>query len=233
MSGVVIVEEAEDPGFDQDISLNLRDFRIGPDGEFVSQFKVRQAARGGTLGLVKTVNWRVKPVYDLPAGALVRLRMVATDVTRVYHLSLTGADQKSIDQKLIAFDSHPVPDLYQPKTLQLAPGQRADIALRVPDQEGEIVNLIHQSGSRKTILAQFKAVGSSANRQLSELKPLPENPVARPNLKQAEIKSFVFGWTPADVAKQSICGTLGYTFWSINRLAWEGDMPDYPRRWHS
>lgn len=223
MTGVMIVDEAEDPGFDQDLALNLRDFRIGPDGAFVNQFKKRQAARGGTLGLVKTVNWQVKPVYDLPAGSLVRLRLVATDVTRTYQLSLPNAIQK-----LIAMDSNPTPENYQPEMLQLGAGQRADIALRVPDQEGEVINLIHQSGSGKTVLAQFRAVGQSVNRHLSELKPLPANPVVEPDLANAEVMPFVFGWAPGDPPKQSVCGTLGYTFWSINRIAWEGDTPEDP-----
>ncbi len=223
MTGLLIVEEANDPGFDADIPLNLRDFRILPTGEFTSQFKPRQAARGGTAGLVKTVNWQVQPVYDMPAGGLVRLRLAATDVTRLYKIDLIGAEQK-----LLALDSHPVPENYHPDPLLLGAGQRADIAVRVPDQEGQLLTLVHKSGTGEEVLARFRVIGTSSKRSLKEISPLPVNPVAEPDLENAEIIPFVFGWAPGGEQKSSICGTLGYTFWSINRHAWEGDTPQAP-----
>ncbi|WP_318762964.1 multicopper oxidase family protein [Aminobacter niigataensis] len=69
LTGVLVVEDEEDPGFDQDLPLNIRDFRLGGDGQFIELFKPRNAARGGTLGTVGTVNWEVAPTYDLAAGS--------------------------------------------------------------------------------------------------------------------------------------------------------------------
>lgn len=223
MTGVLIVEDDEDAGFDRELVLNLRDFRLGGDGQFIEMFKARQAARGGTLGTVMTANWREAPTYDLPAGSLVRLRLVATDVTRVYRLSLTGAEAR-----LIALDSHPTPPAYQPEEIVLSAGQRADLALRMPATEGGTAVLSTRLSNRSVALARLRATGRNAGRSLDELRPLAPNPVAEPSLAEAEVMPFVFGWGPADRPASSICGTLGYTFWSINRRPWPGDLPQAP-----
>ncbi|WP_417669469.1 multicopper oxidase family protein [Roseibium sp.] len=222
LTGVMVVDEAEDPGFDLDIPLNIRDFRLGGDGQFTSFFKPRLAARGGTLGTVSTVNWQTEPVYDVPAGGLLRLRLAITDPTRVGTYSVNGGEAK-----VIALDSNPLPQTSPATDIVLAPGQRADVALRASDREGEIVTLTRRSPKGEKVLASFRATGQSLRRSLAELKPLTPNPVVEPDLTNAEVLEFVFGWTPEGAPPiQSICGTLDYTFWSINRKAWEGDTPD-------
>lgn len=221
LTGVLVVEEAQDPGFDRDLPLNIRDFRLGGDGQFIDFFKPRNAARGGTYGTVSSVNWQVDPVYDLEAGSLVRLRLAVTDVTRVGAYEIAGAEAQ-----VIALDSNPLPVPLPASGLILAPGQRADIALRVPDDESEEVRLVLNRPNGAKTMARFRPKGSSLHRDLRELKPLPPNPVAEPDLENAEILDFVFGWSPeGDAPQSSQCGSLGYTFWSINRVAWPGDLP--------
>ncbi|MEM5583452.1 multicopper oxidase family protein [Roseibium sp. AS2] len=221
LTGVLVVEEDEDPGFDQDLPLNIRDFRLGGDGQFIDLFKPRNAARGGTYGTVSTVNWKVAPHYELAAGSLVRLRLAVTDVTRVGTYDITGGDAQ-----LIALDSNPLPKPIPAKDVVLSPGQRADIALRVPDNDGGTVRLHLKRPNGDKELAVFLPRGQSARRDLRELKPLAPNPVPEPDLANAEVLDFVFGWSPEGGAPQaSICGSLGYTFWSINRTAWAGDLP--------
>ncbi|WP_299818036.1 multicopper oxidase family protein [uncultured Roseibium sp.] len=221
LTGVLVVEEAQDPGFDRDLPLNIRDFRLGGDGQFIDFFKPRNAARGGTYGTVSTVNWQVDPVYDLEAGSLVRLRLAVTDVTRVGSFEIAGAEAQ-----VIALDSNPLPMPLPASDMLLAPGQRADIALRVPDDESEEVHLVLNRPNGAKVMARFRPRGPSLQRDLRELTALPPNPVAEPDLENAEVLDFVFGWSPeGDAPQSSLCGSLGYTFWSINRVAWPGDLP--------
>ncbi|QPC44352.1 multicopper oxidase family protein [Kaustia mangrovi] len=221
LTGLLVVEDAEDPGFDRDLPLNIRDFRLGGDGQFIALFKARNAARGGTLGTVSTVNWQTEPVYELPAGSLVRLRLAVTDVTRVGTYDLDGGLAQ-----VIALDSNPLPRPVAPKGIVIAPGQRADIALRVPDREEETVRLTLRTPAGPRTLATVRPVGASARRDLAELRPLRPNPVPEPDLANAETVDFLFGWSPeGDEPVPSFCGSLGYTFWSINRVAWQGDTP--------
>lgn len=226
LTGIVVVEDAVDPGFDVDLPLNLRDFRLGGDNQFIAFFEPRKSARAGTYGTVMTANWQVGPVHDLPAGGLVRLRLVATDTTRIYKLFLTDA----VGQ-IIALDGQPVPGPVawptQQEPLLVAPGQRADIALRMPDIAGQEVNLTAVVPGGTKVLATFRAMGDTLGRALTDLTPLVPNPIAQPDLANAERLDFLFGWSPGgDAPRPSICGSLGYTFWSINRVAFAGEFPD-------
>ena len=226
LTGIVVVHEALDPGFDVDLPLNLRDFRLGEDGQFIEFFKPRGAARAGTFGTVLTANWVQSPVHDLPAGGLVRLRLAATDTTRVYELTLPGAVGR-----IIALDGQPVPEPVDWPTddapLLLGPGQRADIALQMPNEAGAEISLLAAVLGDRSELARFRSTGASLNRDLAEIAPLPPNPITEPDLPNAERLEFLFGWSPeGDAPQPSICGTLGYTFWSINRVAFAGEFPD-------
>ena len=227
LTGVMVIAEAEDPGFDSEQVVNLRDFRLDESGAFLPAYTPRGAARAGTFGNVHTVNWLQAPVYDHGAGGLVRLRVVNTDTTRIYKLHLDGAEAR-----IIAWDGHPVDmDVPMPSAsepLLLGPGQRVDFAVKMPESEGQEVGLMAKlPGQPLRTMAGLRAVGASAGRELRELKPLPQNPISRPDLGTAELHEFVFGWTPeGGTPNNGFCGSLGYNFWSINRMPWPGDAAE-------
>ena len=104
LTGVIVVENPSDPEFDAEVVLNLRDWRLGGDGQFIEQYRPRDAARTGTFGTVRTANWIEQPQYDAPSGGLVRLRVAITDVTRIYSFRVQGADAT-----VIAIDGNPLP----------------------------------------------------------------------------------------------------------------------------
>lgn len=224
LTGVMVIAEPEDPGFDSEQVINLRDFRLDEQDQFLPPYTKRGAARAGTFGNFQTANWLDGPVYDHSAGGLVRLRVVNTDTTRIYRLHLTGAEAR-----IIAWDGHPVEiDIPLPSAdepLLVGPGQRADFAVAMPSSEGQTVDLMAKlPGQPVRPMAQLRAVGAPLARDLRELRPLPVNPVAKPDLTRAELHEFVFGWTPeGGQPNNGFCGSLGYNFWSINRKPWPGD----------
>jgi len=223
LTGILVVEEPEEIGFDLDLPLNLKDFRLDKAGKVLPFFTAKGAARGGTLGNTLTTNWQIDPVYDVPAGGLVRLRFAATDTTRVYRLALPD-----LPGRIIAWDGHPVEEQIAWPTrdapLRVGPGQRVDVALRVPDIQGQDISIVGMRGRRPHVLARLRPVGTSLKRDLKELRPLPRNPVAVPDLAHAETRELVFGWTPdGDGANNGLCGSYPYTFWSIDRRPWPGD----------
>ena len=223
LTGLLIVEEAKDPGFDADLAFNLRDWRLGPDGQFIPLYVPRQTARAGTYGTVRTANWRQEPGYDAPTGGLARLRLVVTDVTRVYKLALEGADAV-----IIALDGNPLPKpLPIPAdNLALGPGQRADIVVRMPEQEGGMVIIRDFSSPTPLTVAKVRATGASRKRELGDVKPLPQNPMADPDLKAATTIQLEFTATAEQLEKNKFCGDLGYSFWAINSAPWPGASPD-------
>jgi len=221
LTGVIVVENPTDPIFDAEIVLNLRDWRLGDDGAFLAPFKPRDAARGGTYGTIRAANWRQGPTYDAPAGGLVRVRLAATDVTRIYTLGTEGATAM-----VIALDGNPVEMPFRLDRLDFGPGQRVELILRMPDTEGTMVRLGNFRGSSPWTIATLRATGTSLKRDSRDVKPLPANPVPEADLSVAERIPLDFTATAEHAPAPSICGTLGYTFWAINKVPWPGDTPD-------
>ncbi|MGV8939324.1 MAG: multicopper oxidase family protein [Allorhizobium sp.] len=221
LTGLLIVEDPADPVFDAEIALNLRDWRLGGDGQFIAQFKPRDAAKTGTYGTVRTANWQVEPRYDAPAGGLVRLRMAVTDVTRIYNIKLSGAEAV-----IVAIDGQPVPLLLPMDMAVVSPGQRLDLVVRMPDQEGAVVQLSDIRPSNPKLIASFRAVGTSLTRSLGDVPALTPNPAAEPDLSDATEIPLVLSATAENAAKESFCGSLGFSFWAINKVPWPGDSDD-------
>ena len=221
LTGVIVVENPDDPVFDAEIVLNLRDWRLGSGGAFIAPFKPRDAARGGTYGTIRTANWRQEPAYDAPSGGLVRVRLAATDVTRIYTLGMEGAPAL-----VIALDGNPVEAPFPLDRLDFGPGQRVDLVLRMPDTEGAVVRLGNFRGSTPWTIATLRATGASLKRDIGDVKPLAANSIAEADLSTTEHIPLDFTATAEHAPTPGICGTLGYTFWAINKVAWPGDTPD-------
>jgi len=221
LAGVLVVEDPSDPAFDAEIVLNLRDWRLGGDGQFIAQFRPRDAARAGTFGTVRTANWRQSPQYDAPAGGLVRLRLAATDVTRILALSVEGAEAT-----VIARDGNPAEERFALDHLMIGPGQRLDLALRMPDAEGAVAVLRDLRGTKPAALASFRAVGASLKRDVRDLPALAANPLPEPDHSAATQIPFILSASAEERPKDGICGSLGYNFWAINKVPWADDSGD-------
>jgi FtsP/CotA-like multicopper oxidase with cupredoxin domain len=221
LAGLLIVEDRTDPVFDAEVALNLRDWRLGGNSQFIDQFKPRDAAKTGTFGTVRTANWQLEPVYDAPAGGLVRLRILASDVTRIFNLKLVGAEAE-----IIAIDGHPVPQRMPLDMAVVAPGQRLDLSVRMPDSEGATIALEDIRPSTPKTVASLRAVGASLNRHLKDLGPLSANAGVEIDTANATEIPLLLSATAENAAKDSICGTLGYSFWAINKKPWPGDSAD-------
>lgn len=224
LTGALIIRENNDPGFDGDQVINLRDFLLDKNDALRTPYTLRGAARAGTLGNVMTANWLQSPVYDYPTGGLVRLRLLNTDTTRIYRMYLSTESNSQI----IAWDGHPVehplpmPNAQHP--IVLGPGQRVDIALVMPSAEGQKIDIIANVPGGKKVMASLRANGMNIKRSLAELTPLSPNPIAQPDISVAQLREFVFGWSPdGTIPHNGFCGSLGKNFWSINRIAWAGD----------
>ncbi len=154
-------------------------------------------------------------------AGLVRLRIAVTDVTRIFSLKMEGADAT-----VIAIDGNPVPKRFSLDLLQIGPGQRLDLAVRMPDGGGAVATLEDIRGTTPKTIASLRAVGSSLKRDIGDLGPLVENPVSKADLTAAEQIPLILSATAENAAVESICGTLGYSFWAINKVPWPGDTPD-------
>ena len=213
--GALIVEEKEPPAFDQEVILGLKDWRLNADGSFMPLSEPRHAARAGTLGNVATVNGQVLPEIPVPANANLRLRVLNMDNTRQFAISLGETPAT-----LLAVDA--MPGGHQ--TLgshDLGVGMRLDIGLQTPSQSGVEIPVYDKKGRFLQKICTLRTAEPARQNPPPPLPLLPTNPVAEPDLKDAQTLRFVFEWAGA-MTPVKHDGHVNYEFWTINRRAWAG-----------
>ncbi len=210
--GPIIVEEREPTGFEHDHVLSLKSWHVDASGAFTPFSVPREAARGGTPGVLSTVNGVHAPTLELPAGQIVRLRLLNLDNTVTYRLNLAGAEAR-----IYALDGNPIEPRPFGKGYWLGPGMRIELGLRVPAAGTE---LALRNGPLR--LATLRAVAATGVVASSWPARLPANPIAEPDLAAAETLRFNFEWVGAVSADLSPDAMP--SFWQINGQAW--DMAD-------
>jgi len=206
--GALIVEEREPTGFRHERTLNLKSWHVDAHGAFTDFSVPREAARGGTPGRLSTVNGQHVPVLDLPAGQVVRLRVINLDNTLTYRLNLPAGEAR-----IYALDGNPVAPRPLGEEYWLGPGMRIDLALKVP-QVGAALSL--RNGPLR--LATLRSVAST-DAAGDWPAALPANPVAEPDLANAETLNFNFEWVGA--VSVGLDQGAAHRFWQINGQAWD------------
>nr|WP_288357922.1 multicopper oxidase family protein [uncultured Pseudomonas sp.] len=208
--GPLIIEEREPTGFKHERTLCLKSWHVDEQGGFTEFSVPREAAREGTRGRLSTINGVSLPTLELPAGQVVRLRLINVDSTITYRLNLSGGEAR-----IYALDGNPIEPRPLGKDYWLGPGMRIDLALKVPAVGSEELSL--RNGPLR--LATIKSVAS--NEPAAEWPPaLPPNPVAEPDLAKAETLRFNFEWAAA-LASPADEAAGRYKYWQINGQAWD------------
>ncbi|MGH8352077.1 MAG: multicopper oxidase family protein [Pseudomonas sp.] len=206
--GPLIVEEREPSGFQHERTLSLKSWHVDDQGAFSAFSVPREAAREGTRGRLSSINGVPAPTLELPAGQVVRLRLINVDSSVTYRLNLPGGEAR-----IYALDGNPVEPRPLGKEYWLGPGMRLDLALRVPAAGQE---LPLRNGPLR--LATLKSLASPE--PAGAWPPaLPANPVAEPDLARAQTLRFTFEWTAA--LSDQVAQGGSYRYWQINGQAWD------------
>jgi FtsP/CotA-like multicopper oxidase with cupredoxin domain len=204
--GPLVIEEREPSGFSHERTLSLKSWHVDEQGAFTAFSVPREAAREGTRGRLATINGEHAPSLSLPAGQVVRLRLINVDSTVTYRLNLPGAEAR-----IYALDGNPVAPRPLGKEYWLGPGMRLDLALKVPAAGTEL-------SLRNGPLRLATLVSEVSNEPLGDWPAaLPANPIAEPDLAKAETLRFNFEWT---AALSDNVENAGYRYWQINGQAW-------------
>lgn len=225
LAGVLIVDGDSEEPFDEDLTLVLKDWRIDETGAFLPLLTNEGAARAGTFGTLRTVNGVPDPLFEVPAGANIRLRIINVDNTRIPQLGLVGAKAA-----LIARDGNPLPPIPF-ETLKIGPAMRFDLALRSP-QAGTRFQLIDYFAAEPVVLATFETKGAARRAGGFAPRMLIANPLPEPDLDRA----LRLNWTLSAASSPSVAGvpsnddeTFRYaddlclsprTFWAIAGQTW-------------
>ncbi len=213
MVGLLIVDEKESPGFDADIPLVLKKWRLDDDGRFLQLSTPRKAARMGTPGTWQTVNSEHDPVIPIPAGGAVRLRLANLDNTLAYDLWIDHPDVQHL-----AYDGMPLNPARPQVSYLLGAGMRIDAGLIAPSETNVEIPINRRRGMRQERLCTLKTVAATTLVR-TNIPNLPANPIALPDINQAETLNFTFDWSGA-VAPMGQSGKP--SFWAINKKPWPG-----------
>jgi len=207
--GPLIVEEREPTGFAHEATLSLKSWHVDEQGAFVPFSVAREAARVGTLGRLSSINGVPQATIDLPAGQVVRLRLLNVDNTATYRLNFRG----SPELRVYALDGNPVEPRAFGEDYWLGPGMRACVAVRMPPAGQEVA--VRDGPVR---LGTLRSV-ATAMPPGAWPPALPANPVAEPDLARAEKLVFNVEW----VGSAAVQGDNGRppSFWQFNGQAWD------------
>ena len=190
--GAFIVEEAQPPRVDRDITWVLDDWQFTREGQLSSAFNhPHDMTHGGQIGNVVTLNGRADPLpLRLRAGERVRLRLINAANARIYALNFTGHRPR-----VVAYDGQPVtPHAPEDDHVVLGPAMRADVVIDATGEPGktypvrdafyrrqtyELTDLVYEDKP----LRRAPPTGSIA---------LAANPLAEPDLAKAESHEIRF-----------------------------------------
>ncbi|KLK93036.1 multicopper oxidase [Microvirga vignae] len=167
LSAFLIVEEANPPQVDQDITLLVDDWALADDGSL----SLAEPAPAGRLGNFLSLNGKPAPQQiKAPPGGRIRLRLANACNARAMRLRFDG-----VRAYVIAVDGQPSSTFEPLKAmLPFAPGNRYDLLIDLPAESGRSGTVIAQIGNGFP-LAEIMTDGDTRESQ-PPIAPLPPNP---------------------------------------------------------
>lgn len=219
--GVLIVEP-EEPLSGRDLVWVLDDWLLDERGQIDPRFVTpRDLAHDGRWGDVVTVNGQHRPELAVTAGERTRVRIVNVANGRVFALDLSG-----LDARVVAFDGLSVGRTIDAGTVELAPGNRVDLALLpAAARAGQTLSLVDRFTRREHVVATVRVERGAADAGGPKGAPAPLGFV--PSWKEASE-------LPADQAF-ALNARRGGPFgveWMINERVMRHDDDDHAKPEH-
>ncbi|MEG9527578.1 MAG: multicopper oxidase family protein [Hyphomicrobiales bacterium] len=171
LAGMLVVEEANPPAVDADVSVVLQDWRLQDDGTLMALGQTALAAAHGRLGNLVTVNGKPVPgAFEARPGSRVRLRLGNACNARATRIKFEG-----VKVYVAAVDGQPT-DTFEPlrATLPFPPGTRYDLLVDLPEEEGARCTIEALIGKGLT-LASVTTKGARITEKRPPIGPIGEN----------------------------------------------------------
>lgn len=193
LHGVLIVDEPSPPAVDRDLIWVLDDWRLDQQAQ-VAPFggNMHDASHAGRIGNAITVNGSIEETFQVFAGERVRLRLVNVANARNFALRFDR-----LEPWLIALDGQPIePHRLPGERVLLGAGQRADLIIDMTGEPGDHQVVVDDAYGRdyafemmQLVYAEEPAIGLAGS---GDPIPLPPNPIAEPDLANAERHKLIF-----------------------------------------
>lgn len=228
LSGILIVDGDESHPFDAERILVMRDWRIdAARGTFLPFFTDQGASGSGSFGPLRTVNGAISPTIAVPADAMIRVRLLNIDATRIAEIGLRQGSGTVIAIDGIAVEPFQLTDWW------LGPAMRLDLALR-SGAPGSTIELIDNFAEVPQVLARFTAGGAAAGSPVGTEPTLRAGRMPMPDLAKAERLRFELAATATGarlaspgnddfsrVVMDLLC-LAQQSFWAMNKQSWPG-----------
>ncbi len=134
--GGIVVDYDNDPyEYDRDILMILDDILLENNNQVADFYKTMHTTMMGRYGNVLLVNGKVNPTYYAKEGEVVRLRFINIANARTFYISLINREtNKKIPFLVIGEDISFSNKPYETTLLEVAPGQRYDVLVYLPDE---------------------------------------------------------------------------------------------------
>ncbi|MGB1360880.1 MAG: multicopper oxidase family protein, partial [Alphaproteobacteria bacterium] len=205
--GILLVdyEDENKPFLKQFYSDNiwmLKDYYIDNNGKNINCTSMANSATDGTLGNQKRINGKEIGAIKAPSGSWVRIRLINGDNTRMAKINAYDENNNKVNARVLLVDGNPLRKHRKLNKDYLTPGQRLDIAIKVPSSG--LVSIKDVGGEKHHTIGVIKSNGST--KQHTELLSFPVNNIPKPNLSETITKRFAFLSSADSMGK----------FWSIN-----------------
>jgi FtsP/CotA-like multicopper oxidase with cupredoxin domain len=156
--GLVVVEDRDPPPYSQDVTWVLDDWLLGEDGQIFPEFNTRHdLMHDGRWGNVITVNGHTGPLLTAKPGERIRLRLLDSANGRVF-----VPDFGALEPKVIAVDGLYLREPIPLRGFELAPGNRLDLDLTLPNVSGTFPVIDRFIPARPNLLATIQVDGAPA-----------------------------------------------------------------------
>jgi FtsP/CotA-like multicopper oxidase with cupredoxin domain len=216
--GALIVEEQRPLPVDRDIVWVLGDWRLDREARIVGDFRsFMDASHAGRIGNTVTINGKVPEAFDVRAGERLRLRLVNAANARIFALDFRGHAPT-----IIALDGHPVePHAPAGGRVVLGPGMRGDILLDATGDPRATYTVVDDFYPRQAYRLLDLRYGDrrEAGRAKEPVPKLARNPVAEPNLSEAQrhvirFEGGMMGGMPME--RMASASNPSSSVWTIN-----------------
>ncbi|GHD59682.1 hypothetical protein GCM10017083_44480 [Thalassobaculum fulvum] len=192
LSGPLVIEEAEPPAVDRDLTWMLDDWRLLGDASISADFgNLHDAAMAGRIGNSVTVNGAVRDSFAVRAGERLRLRLVNAANARVFGLRFEGHEPV-----VVALDGQPVdPHVPADGRVVLGPAMRVDVILDMTGAPGarfRVVDDFYPRAAYRLLDLAYAAEVLRDRPPEAEVR-LPANPIPEPDLASAQRHVVTFG----------------------------------------
>lgn len=231
LSGVLIVEEAEPPEVDRDLTLVIDDWRMTQDAQIHDSFGDRHdLSHAGRLGNYVTVNGRFQWGESVRAGDRLRLRLVNTATARIFTMRAEG-----LRLWVTALDGMPLAQPLEVSELTLAPAQRIDVIADVTAEPSSEALLASIERGGDFLLASFVTGNQQRRAKRGSPAPFPPNTHPEPDLSEARDVALVMeggamrGLPDGALFNGQIMGMRALVdneqFWAFNGVAGMAEAP--------